>query len=143
MSSTPREAHDQVPGEVLVHLEELAVVDDPGHHVAHVVGLVRVVRHDRVELEVHPLRVVGRLDARGALEVVLRKERDEVAHVLEALLLVVRGEVGHAGLGVVCHGAAQRLEVHLLAGHRLDHLGARDEHVRGLLDHEDEVGHGR
>ena len=31
----------------------------------------------------------------------------------------------------------------LLAGDRLDHVGAGDEHVRGLLDHEDEVGHRR
>ena len=41
------------------------------------------------------------------------------------------------------HGAAQFLELDFLAGDRLDHLGAGDEHVRGLLDHEDEVGHGR
>ena len=61
----------------------------------------------------------------------------------EALLLVVGGEVGDAGLRVVGHRAAQRLELDLLAGDRLDHLGAGDEHVRGLLDHEDEVGHGR
>jgi hypothetical protein len=40
----------------------------------------------------------------------------------------------------VRHRAAQRLEVDLLAGHRLDDVGAGDEHVRGLLHHEDEVG---
>ncbi len=45
-----------------------------------------------------------------------------------------------AGLGVVRHRPAQLLEAHFLAGDRLDHVGARDEHVRGLLDHEDEVG---
>jgi hypothetical protein len=43
----------------------------------------------------------------------------------------------------VRHRAAERLEVHFLPGHRLDDLGAGDEHVRGLLHHEDEVGHGR
>ncbi len=43
------------------------------------------------------------------------------------------------GLRVVGHRAAQLLEAHLLAGHRLDHVGAGDEHVRGLLHHEDEV----
>ena len=43
---------------VLVDLEELAVVDDQrAIDVAHVVGLVRVVGDDRVELRVH--RAVG------------------------------------------------------------------------------------
>ena len=47
------------------------------------------------------------------------------------------------GLRVVGHRPAELLELDLLAGDRLDHLGAGDEHVRGLLDHEDEVGHRR
>ena len=93
-----------------------------------------------VELGVHPLRVVGRLHARRRLQVVLRQEADQVAAVLQARVLVLGGEVRDAGLGVVRHRAAELLEADLLAGDRLDHVGARDEHVRGLLDHEDEVG---
>ena len=50
-----READDDVLGPVLVDLEELAVVDDEPDHVAHVVGLVRAVGDDRVELLVHAL----------------------------------------------------------------------------------------
>ena len=83
---------------VLVDLEELAVVDDPADHVAHVVGLVRAVGHDVVELGVLAERVVGRLDPRRGLEVVLGQEREQVARVLEARVLVVGGEVGHARL---------------------------------------------
>ncbi len=37
---------------------------------------------------------------------------------------------------------AQLLERDLLVGHGLDHVRAGDEHVAGLLDHEDEVGDG-
>jgi hypothetical protein len=37
-------------------------------------------------------------------------------------------------------GAAELLERDLLAGHRLDDVGPGDEHVRGLVDHDDEVG---
>ena len=51
--------------------------------------------------------------------------------------------MGDAGLRVVAHRPAQLLELDFLAGHRLDHFGAGDEHVRGLFDHEDEVGHRR
>ena len=48
--------------------------------------------------------------------------------------------VGDAGLGVVGAGAAEVLHRHLLAGDRLDDVGAGDEHLRGLVDHEREVG---
>ena len=137
------EADDDVLGEVLVDLEELAVVDDQRDHVAHVVGLLRVGRDDRVERLVHALGVVVGLDPRRHLEVVERQEADQVADVLEARLLVLGGEVGDPRLRVVGHRPAQLLELDLLAGDRLDHLGAGDEHVRGLLDHEDEVGHRR
>ena len=59
-----READDDVLREVLVDLEELAVVDDQRDDVAHVVGLLRVVRDDRVERLVHRAR--GRRRARPA-----------------------------------------------------------------------------
>ena len=83
---------------------------------------------------------VGRLRERRPVEVVLRQEREQVARVLEARLLVGRGEVRDARLRRVGGRAAELLERHLLAGHRLHHVGAGDEHVRRALDHEDEVG---
>ena len=48
-AETREPAHDvlRVP---LVHLEELALVDDPPHDVLHVVRLVRIVRNQRVQL---------------------------------------------------------------------------------------------
>ena len=51
--------------------------------------------------------------------------------------------MGDARLRVVAHRPAQLLELDFLAGHGLDHFRAGDEHVRGLFDHEDEVGHRR
>ena len=137
----PREAADDVLRPVLVDLEELLVVDDARDHVAHVVGLLRVVGDERVQLGVLAVGIVVGLDPRRHLEVVLRQEADQVADVLEARLLVLGSEVRDAGLRVVGHRAAERLELDLLAGDGLDHLGPGDEHVRGLLHHEDEVGH--
>ena len=66
----------------------------------------------------------------------------QVARVLQARVLVVGREVGDARLRVVAHRPAELLELDLLARDRLDHVGAGDEHVRGLLHHEDEVGDG-
>jgi hypothetical protein len=74
---------------VLVDLEELAVVHDEPHDVAHVVRLVRAVGDHRVQLGVHAVRRVGRQHARRRLEVVLRQEPEQVAGVLQELVLVV------------------------------------------------------
>ena len=79
---------------------------------------------------------------RRILEVVLRQEGHQLADQREALLFALRGEVGDAGGRAVRGRAAQLLEGHLLVRHRLDHVGARDEHVGRVLDHEDEVGDG-
>ncbi len=93
MAAEPREAADDVLGEALLHLEELAVVDHAPDHVVHVVGLVRAVRDQRVELGVLAVGRVGRRREDRRIDVVLRQEREQVARVLEARLLVGRDEV--------------------------------------------------
>ena len=50
MAAEPREPADDVLRPALVHLEEVAVVDDVPDHVLHVVRLGRLVRDQRVEL---------------------------------------------------------------------------------------------
>ena len=90
-----------------------------------------------------PVRVVAAREDRRLLQVVGGEERQQVADVVEAGLVVGGDERGDARLGGVGHGAAQLLLADVLAGHRLHHVGTGDEHVAGLVDHEDEVGHGR
>ena len=90
-----------------------------------------------------PFGIVGRLEVRRVLEVVRRQERQQVAHLLDARLLVVGDERGDARLGGVRHRAAELLVRDVFAGDRLHDVGAGDEHVRHALHHEDEVGHRR
>ena len=86
-------------------------------------------------------RRARRRPARGGLvQVVGRQVGQQLAGEVEAVVLVLGLVVRDAGLDVVRVRAAEVLEGHLLAGHRLDHVGAGDEHVRGALDHEGEVG---
>ncbi len=63
--------------------------------------------------------------------------------MLDGVGVGLAGEVGHPGFGVVGHGAAQIFLADLLPGDALDDLGPGDEHVGGVLHHEDEVRHGR
>ncbi|CAM5260654.1 hypothetical protein SALBM311S_03370 [Streptomyces alboniger] len=133
---------DDVAGPALVDLEVVAVVDDLLDDLGHVVRTVAV-RRNEVEEEVRAaVRGVRGLHPRRVLAVVLREHRQEVAHLGEAGLLVVVGEVADtAGLGVHVR-AAEAVLGDLLAGDRLDDVRARDEHLRGLADHEHEVREG-
>ena len=100
------------------------------------------VRDERVELAV----VVGDLELDVALvdlrlcEVVVGQEADERARVVERVILVAREVVRDTGDLVVGEGAAELLHADVLAGDGLDHVGAGDEHLAGLVDHDHEVG---
>ena len=87
MAAESRETADDALGRELVHLEELAVVDDAVDDPAHVVGLRGLVWDDAVELGVLAPDWVRWLEVRRRVDVVLGQERDEVAGVLEARLL--------------------------------------------------------
>ena len=137
------EAADDVLGPVGEVLVEVAVVDHGSDDALHVVGLVGALGHELGHLRRPPLRIVGGREPRRLVEVVRGQEREQVADLVEAGLLVGTHEAGHARLGGVAHGPAQLLEGDVLTGDRLHHVGAGDEHVRGLPHHEDEVRHGR
>ena len=76
------------------------------------------------------------------VEVVLRQERQQRLDVLDRVVLVGGHVVAVARLGVVGARAAEVLHRDVLAGDGLDHVGAGDEHLRGLVDHDREVGDG-
>ena len=107
----------------------------------HVVRLVRIVGDQRVELHVLARRRIGRRGEGGPIGIRLRQERQQVTRILEARRLVRRHEVRDAGLRRMRRRAAELLERDLFSGDRLHDVGTGDEHVRGALDHEDEVGH--
>ncbi len=68
----PRVAAHDVHGPERVDLEELAVVDDVGDHVLHVVGLVGCVGHETWDRVARALGVILGLVVRRVLEVVRR-----------------------------------------------------------------------
>ena len=65
---------------------------------------------------------------------------DQSPHLAQGKDIVGHGEMGHAALLGMHPGSAQILGGDVLVGDGLDHARAGDEHVRGVLDHEDEIG---
>ena len=137
------ESHDDVLGELLVDLEELAVIDDACDDLVHIVGLVRVVGDDLVEGVVNPAdRIVGR-EPRSLLHIVLRNIAEEFLDRVDAFLLILGREVSHTALGGVHAGSAEFLLRDNLTEDALHDSRAGEEHVGGVLDHHSEVREGR
>ena len=92
-----REAAENVPAVIAMHLEELAVIDDAAQHVVHVVRLVRIVGHDVEQRFVAPIARIVAAPARRLAEVVRGNETEEIADLLQARDLRVAREVRDAG----------------------------------------------
>ena len=136
------ETGDDVAREGFADLEEVALVRDFVDQLFHVVRLVRIFRHQRVEAHLRALRrVVGR-PMRRLLAVVERQEIEEAAQLFDGDDIVLECAIRHGGFGGVHFGAAQLFGRHVFLRHRLHNIGTGDEHVGRVLHHEDEVCHG-
>ncbi len=96
MTAEAAEADDDVLREERLHLEELAVVQDSCHDLPHVVGLVRRLGNDGLQLRVGPLVVIGRRHVRRPLVVARWQVRQQAAHAGGAFLLGARQEMRDA-----------------------------------------------
>ena len=122
----------------------MAVVHDRLDNLAHIVGLVGRIRNQGIQIQVvhGHLGILIVLKRQGLREVIRGQELQQLAHEVEGVVLIL-GQVGAgAGHGIVLTRATQGLHVHVLAGHGLDDVRAGDEHVGGLIHHDDVVGQG-
>src|SRR5215211_7680796 len=92
----PGEADNEVLGPTLLNLEELPVVDYALYRASNVVGALGGVRDQTRQVLIHPLGVISRPEVRCAFQIVLGQEGEQIAHVVEAGLLIGRREVGYA-----------------------------------------------
>lgn len=131
---------------MLLNLQELAVIDDGGDDLLHVVRGVGGIRDDGVQGQVILGEVVldrplhnGRLHTWRFCAVVGWQVAQEVADEVKGIGIVSGGVVGGARHGHVGLGTAEFLLGNFFAGHRLDHGRSGDEHLGGFIHHDDEV----
>ena len=127
---------------MLVNLHERVFIDNAPDHIAHIVGVVGIGRHDGGQFVAILLSCLKRQHGR-ALLTILRQVAQQPAHLLEAVDVVGSREVGNPRPAGVCHGSSQFLGAHLLIGNRLDYIGTRHKHITGVLHHDRKVCHGR
>ena len=141
------EADDDVLRVTRLNFQELVVIENAGDDLMHVVRLVRRVGDQGVQFEVLLGEVVldrARMRWRGMPRrlgvVVGRQVAQQLAHIVERVLLAGGDVVRGAGLRHVGLRAAEFLHGDVLTGDGLDDVGSGDEHLAGLVDHDDEVG---
>ena len=125
-----------------LELVEAAAVDQARDHLAHVVWLARVARHDAVDLGgiVGGGSGVARVDGRRRRR---RQRGEDVARDARARGVVVGEVIGDAGDAGVDVAAAELLGGHLLAGRGLHQRRAAEEDRALVLDDDGLVAHRR
>ena len=126
-----------------LQFKEVAVVDGLDDQLLHVVRLVRVVGHQRVQTHVHTVSRVPTAAHRCFLAVVQRQIVVQAAQHEQGLHIALESQICHAALGGMADGAAEFLSRYVLVRYRLHHFRAGDKHVGTVFHHEDEIGHGR
>ena len=130
-----REAADQRLAVERLELVEFGAVDQARDHLAHVVGLAQVARHDAVELR-GLVRGQGGLAAPEPGRRPVIEAADDLARHRERVRVVVGEVIDDAGGARVHVAAAERLGVDDLAGRRL-HQRRPAEEDRALVAHDD------
>ena len=123
------ETDNQVLGIVGLNLEELAIVNDTGNNLVHVVGHVGVVGDDIVQIVLHAADGVCADLAGSLLHVVLGNVAHQLLDHGDGLLLSAGCEVCHTALGGMHAGTTQLLLGNHLAKNCLNGAGACEEHV--------------
>jgi hypothetical protein len=118
-----------LPGTVApAHLEERAAIDQRIDHLAHIEGTAPVGRHDRSQVLLAPVAIVGRVDDRRQFPDILREVAQEATDRGEGGLLVFHHIVDHAAL-LVHGGAAELFLGDGVAQRALDQRRAADQHL--------------
>ena len=136
-------ADDDVGRIVGLQLEELGIISRFDDEFFHVVRLVGVGRHERVQAHVGAAGRVLRGAVRRFFAVVGRNVVEQPAQHQQGFHIILKRQVGHAAFGGVGDGAAQLLRGYGFVRNGFDHFRPRHEHVGTVFDHEDEIGHGR
>ena len=112
-----------------LQLEEVAVVHRFQDQLFHVIRHVGVVRHQRVQTQVHALSRVTAGTHRWFLSVVQRQIVVETAQHQQGFHIVVERQISHAAFGGVGDSTAQFFRTHLFVRDGFHHIRAGDKHV--------------
>ena len=139
-SAHAAETNDNVLGIVGHDLKELRVINKTGNNILDVVGLGRIHGNNLVQRGILAVRGIISVTDRGLLLVGEGQKVDKVAETLKCLDVVLESVVGNTRLDSVGLGTSELLLGDLLLGNSLYDLGSSHEKVRGITDHESEVG---
>ena len=137
------EAHNDILGIIGLHFKKLTIVHYRSDNFVHVIRLIRIVRNDFIEEILQTVNRVGTFHPWCFLHVVLRNITDKGTDHLHGLFFRFGREVRHTRLRGMHARASQVFLRHILASHRLHDFRTGQEHIRGILHHQNKIRQGR
>ena len=134
-------ACDDIGGKIALNFKEIGLIGDLVDQLFHIIGLVWIVGDQRIKTGLKPLRIVKERAHRSLFAVVQRQKVNQAAGFGQGFDIVFKGAIGDRGFAGMGRGTAQLFGGDHLVCHGFHHIGAGDEHVRAVFDHEDKVGH--
>ena len=127
---------------MLLNLKEVAIIHHSLDDIFHFVGEIGLVGDNRIELLIHAVDGIGARLTWRIVQVIRWNEAEQFANHGQAFGVILSHEVGNARGLVVSVRAAELVLGDFFVGDCLDDVRSGDEHVRGLVHHEDEIGNG-
>ena len=137
------ESDDDVLGEVLMDLEELAVIHDAPDDLVHVIRSVRIIGDNLVKAVIRAAHGVVGWDPWCLLHIVLGNVGEQFLDSIDSLFLALSREMCHSALGSVYACSSKLLLGDVFSEDALDHCRTCQEHVGSVLDHDGEIRQGR
>ena len=122
-----------------MNFEKFPIINNPINHFFHIVGLVRVVRHNFPEFRVSSLWVIVWGHSWWVLHVILGDKFQQFTDIHQNFFFSVIHKMSHAGFLRMNVGSAQFIVSHFLVRSLLYNIGSCDIHVTGTSCHENEI----
>src|SRR2546430_2723269 len=135
-------AHDDIHSKILLHLEEVAIIDDILYDLLHVIRFVWVIRNNRIQVFLCSCRYIDRHKSRGVFKIIRWDKAHELPNHVNAIRLTWAGEMCYSTSAVMHHRPTQLFKSHIFMSHCLQYIRSRYKHIAGLLYHKNKVCNG-
>src|SRR5439155_19427917 len=109
-------------GKMLLHLEEVDIIQDSTDYIFLVIWQIRLSRHNRIQLLIGAIDRIAASLPRSIIQIVRWNEAEQLTHHRQTLGVILSHEMCHAGSLVVRVSAAKLILSDLLVRDRLNHI---------------------
>ena len=138
----PPKPGDDIAREFLGNFKEIALINHLEDEFFHIIGLVGIIRDERIKAHIPALGIIKARPFRHAGLIVGGQEIYQSTDLQQSLDIIIEGTIRNRGFGGVDGGTTEFLVAYHLICHGFHHIRTGDIHIGAVTHHEDEIGHG-